>query len=760
MMGWARRSAEDRRALRAGGRRLRGARGSAYVEFAFLAPLVLMMASLLIELATFWDASVMANHAAWQVARIVKVKQDAKLFKIKTVDFEEGSIGETAASGLNKAIKLLNEVGDQRTLTTLMLMSGSSMGYTGVPGHEMGDLLTLIVSEPLKALTKDSGGLGDALGKLLDEKTSALSSLEDLKALPDGMLSGVSNALVNTVVRPVIAAVANSVLTPVVTWAQKQLNGLGEKISGALDQKGGSFSSAKHYARNLQKAYQRLFYATVGAGKKNGPVVKVYTANADGLTFLGPQGTLRQPHVAGKDPGLAGQIAYVRVRWPMASDWLFPLFWGGDRTGAGVWATGHCLTLTEPALKNANLASTDPAEYKRPEENAASAYKGVSDTIRHDLKIELFLMRYRNVRESVHLSGNTKESFLLTAHHLQDWQSIAYGGKNYPEEYQTSWTAALNNTHYSSRGALRATLNSYLNGGGGYRRREWLHYGAGKPRQRYLDTLGDLPQVRGMGVDAATQTRWDAATEAAKAHGQAGETAAGLGARLAEAGSAASGALDKVAQLRKWVDGVIAELAKRVGEEKDKGSGIELDAATLQNLSGAELTEGEEAVTPEALEQAWRQTYGELKALRDALDDLAREIGAACAALDAVSGRLAGEREALGRAIDAAGKEGAGEKAFAELGQRLAAVDASAAQAASAAATLSAKADAALAKEIEFAQKLRLNAASKLDPSKIDWGAVAAQNAQNDGVGDADLGKDGQGVYGDPDGKGDGPWKR
>ena len=74
-MGWARRSAEDRRTLRAGGRRLRGARGSAYVEFAFLAPLVLMMASLLIELATFWDASVMANHAAWQVAQRAGVSE-------------------------------------------------------------------------------------------------------------------------------------------------------------------------------------------------------------------------------------------------------------------------------------------------------------------------------------------------------------------------------------------------------------------------------------------------------------------------------------------------------------------------------------------------------------------------------------------------------------------------------------------------------------------------------------------------------------
>ena len=94
MRGWLRRlfarDAAERRVLAAGGRRLRSGRGSAYVEFAFLAPLFLMMASLLIELATFWDASVMANHTAWQVGRIMKVKPDGgkALFKINTLDAE------------------------------------------------------------------------------------------------------------------------------------------------------------------------------------------------------------------------------------------------------------------------------------------------------------------------------------------------------------------------------------------------------------------------------------------------------------------------------------------------------------------------------------------------------------------------------------------------------------------------------------------------------------------------------------------------
>ena len=340
MRGWLRRlfarDAAERRVLAAGGRRLRSGRGSAYVEFAFLAPLFLMMASLLIELATFWDASVMANHTAWQVGRIMKVKPDGgkALFKINTLD-AESELAKQAASGVNDVIKLLNEFGDQRTLTTVMLMSGSSMGYTGVPGHEMGDLLSIIVKAPMEMLTDGENGLS----KMLAESLTKSMNLPDLSqiGLPTGdLLGGLANTLMQAIAQPIFNAVAKQLLKPVTTWAQNALNGVGTKISDALDQKDGSFSATKHYARNLQKAYQRVQFATIGKGKKGGPLVKVYTKNEGDIRFLGAMGALRQPHIKGKDPGLEGQVAYVRVRWPMASDWLFPFFWGGDRSDKGV----------------------------------------------------------------------------------------------------------------------------------------------------------------------------------------------------------------------------------------------------------------------------------------------------------------------------------------------------------------------------------------------------------------------------------------
>ena len=259
MRGWLRRlfarDAAERRVLAAGGRRLRSGRGSAYVEFAFLAPLFLMMASLLIELATFWDASVMANHAAWQVGRIMKVKPDGKnteLFKIKTLD-AKSDIAKQAGSGVNDVIKLLNQFGDQRTLTTVMLMSGSSMGYTGVPGHEMGDLLSIIVKAPMEMLTDGENGLS----KMLAESLTKSMNLPDLSqiGLPTGdLLGGLANTLMQAIAQPIFNAVAKQLLKPVTTWAQNALNGVGTKIADAVGQKDVSFSATKHYARNLQKA--------------------------------------------------------------------------------------------------------------------------------------------------------------------------------------------------------------------------------------------------------------------------------------------------------------------------------------------------------------------------------------------------------------------------------------------------------------------------------------------------------------------------
>ena len=755
MRGWLRRlfarDAAERRVLAAGGRRLRSGRGSAYVEFAFLAPLFLMMASLLIELATFWDASVMANHAAWQVGRIMKVKPDGKnteLFKIKTLD-AKSDIAKQAGSGVNDVIKLLNQFGDQRTLTTVMLMSGSSMGYTGVPGHEMGDLLSIIVKAPMEMLTDKENGLSKMLAEALAAKVPDLSQF----GLPTGdLLSGLASQLLGVIAQPIFNAVAQSLLKPVSEWAQKTLNGIGTKISDALDQKDGSFSATKHYARNLQKAYQRVQFATVGKGKKGGPLVKVYTANEGDIQFLGATGTLRQPHVKGSAPGLEGQVAYVRVRWPMASDWLFPFFWGGDRSDKGVWATGHCLTLLEPTLKNEHLKSSNPTAYTPPAQNQPGEYQKVSDQIVHDLKIELFLMRYRNTREVLDMKGG----FLKTKH-LQPWKDLAYPGGD-PEPYKKSWSEAQDGVWWSSRFIDVGMARGYLSG---YPKREWLYYeSANTQRERYLGTLGGLPSPVGWETTAAAKQQWEEALALVQAHGQAAGLAAGLGARLESATATAQAAVKKLETMRAWLDGTIADLAKRVGETSS-ASGIELDPDTMRNLSGDDLTDGNEEITPEALQAKWRQTYAELKALRDQINTVARDIGWECEAIASTSANLSKQAKQVGDALKNAKKKNAKDKDFQTLSARLKTLHDAIGQLDSVAGQLGTNVDKAMALEVQFAQKLNLKTSAGLDPSKLDWGAIAATAAQNDGTGDADLGKERDQTYGiNKDGKGDGPWKR
>ena len=756
MRGWLRRlfarDAAERRVLAAGGRRLRSGRGSAYVEFAFLAPLFLMMASLLIELATFWDASVMANHTAWQVGRIMKVKPDGgkALFKINTLD-AESELAKQAASGVNDVIKLLNEFGDQRTLTTVMLMSGSSMGYTGVPGHEMGDLLSIIVKAPMEMLTDGENGLS----KMLAESLTKSMDLPDLSqiGLPTGdLLGGLANTLMQAIAQPIFNAVAKQLLKPVTTWAQNALNGVGTKISDALGQKDGSFSATKHYARNLQKAYQRVQFATIGKGKKGGPLVKVYTKNEGDIRFLGATGTLRQPHIKGKDPGLEGQVAYVRVRWPMASDWLFPFFWGGDRSDKGVWATGHCLTLLEPTLKNEHLKSTNPTAYTPPGQNQPGEYQQVSDTIVHDLKIELFLLRYRNVREELDMKGPVAKT-----KHLQPWKDVAYPNST-PKVYKKSWEQAIGDKPWDwNYWILEATLRSYLSG---YQRREWLYYeGLNTKRERYLGTLGGLPTTAGWKANAEATGRWEEALTLAQGHGQAAGLAAGLGTRLNAAIDASEAAVAKLTSLRGWLDGTIAELDKRVGGSSGS-SNIELDTDSMRSLSGDDLTDGDQSVTPENLKKKWAQTYAELKSLRDRINAVAKDIGAECEAIASVSGDLSQTAKQVDDALkDAKGKK-AKQKDFEALGARLQALHDAVGRLGLAAGQLGPNVDKAMALEVEFAQKLKLKNAEGLDPRKVDWDAIAKKTAQGDGTGDADLGDEDQGVYGEKDGKGYKPWKR
>ena len=114
-----------------------------------------------------------------------------------------------------------------------------------------------------------------------------------------------------------------------------------------------------------------------------------------------------------------------------------------------------------------------------------------------------------------------------------------------------------------------------------------------------------------------------------------------------------------------------------------------------------------------------------------------------------------------GDALKNAKKKNAKDKDFQTLSARLKTLHDAIGQLDSVAGQLGTNVDKAMALEVQFAQKLNLKTSAGLDPSKLDWGAIAATAAQNDGTGDADLGKERDQTYGiNKDGKGDGPWKR
>ncbi len=768
------RSRADGRALHTGRRRLRSGRGAAFLEFALLAPLLLMVCSLMIETAAFWDASVMANHTAWTVGRIMKVKpsaKDSQIFQVgELTKSSDGAFKKKAFAGVNKLIKGVNILGDQRNLTTVLLMSSCSIGYVGTPGHELADIFQTALVDPMKDVANE---IPNAISSMITGVTSP-SDEKGGSGFVDKIRQAVAKWVVDTLVKPVVGAVLDSLLAPVTDWIKARLAGVGEKLNALLNQ-GDTFSPFKHYARNLQKSLHRV--ADLADGKK-GHLVLTQTANTgaiNGITFLEPLDTLSYPRVNAADPGLEGQVMLVRVQWPMESDWLFPLFWGGARTNTGVWASGNSLVLLETTLKSDDLLSTGKSSYTPPGTNKPPL-GGVGDEIRKDSRIELFLMRYRNTREELYIQDS--ESVFKTKW-LQPWRDIAYpgqGSSRISAAYRASWAACLD-AGWGLRGCAFSTVKGWLKDAN-YPAREWLYYeGTEQHRYRYTGNKGRYPattiaklvfttdhtqkknvyspkrmqeQLQALGYGTTLPVEPDAAILAAQLQAET--------------------ALQHYAALRNLVDANIAELTKRI--EGDGNAEFEMDPDTLSSLTGEDLAKGDAELTEQKVRERWRKLRDDLKACRDRLNPIVQQVAAARTGVEdsanALRATLQGiyttqvqdffkadkEKKAKNRTT----KKAKAAEALVSIywnklwpqTQKLVTMSVELEQAAAA----------ATSEEIRLGNLFNLDATSKLDPEKVDWDQIAEGLAQHDGVPPTKDPTDDGRTYGDNDNKGEGPWKR
>ncbi len=777
MLKWVKRlfmrSRADARSMRVGQRRLRSGRGAAFIEFALLAPFLLMICSLMIETAVFWDASVMANHTAWTVGRIMKVKHEAKesqIFQIgelaqPTKDAngktkEPNAYKKIAVSGLNKVIKGINMLGDQRNLTTVLMMSSCSIGYVGTPGNEIADFFKTVVTEPLNALAKE---IPNSIEKMI---SGAVSPSEESggRDFVAKIRQVIANWVVKTVVKPVVDAALKSLLSPVTDWIEGKLAGLGQKLNELLNQ-GDEFSPIKHYAHNFQKAMHRI----VDVSKKKDVKLVLTQIENEGeigtVDFLKPSGLQTYPQLNAGTPGYDKQLVLVRVQWPMESDWLFPLFWGGVRgKGTGVWASGHSLVLKETTLKNVDLESTGKSTYTAPGKNEPPLGKA-GEQIRKDSRIELFLMRYRNTREELYVAGNFGET-----KYVQPWRDIAYsGGTN--EAYEVSWSKCLD-ASWGLRYVLEVTAGGWLPG---YEKREWLYYEEkSQQRFRYTGTLGRNPSTgmlkltfntKNVGCYSPTQMLAEI-----RRFGYGSSVRNDPDKSITNARSEAATALARYVALRKLVDKNIAELTKRI--EGDGKSDVELDPETLQSMTGKDMTEGENELSEKKVLERWKKVLKDLKACRDRLNPIVKRVAKAYADLQTADGKLlltlAGsytskrddffnaDKEKKQKNKDKKRKKAAEELVKIYQNDIWPAVD----QLFQHSETLKKEVDAAMKEEIKIGNLFNLDATSKLDPDNINWDQIANGLAEDDGVNPTKDPTDDGLQYGNDDGRGEGPWKR
>lgn len=94
-------------------RRLESPRGTVMLEFALIMPVLLMIGMFVIEILQYHDAQLMADHAAWRLARIAAVRTSGKDGKVtfpkwKSIGSEQVAVAllmSTATTGWSRKRK-------------------------------------------------------------------------------------------------------------------------------------------------------------------------------------------------------------------------------------------------------------------------------------------------------------------------------------------------------------------------------------------------------------------------------------------------------------------------------------------------------------------------------------------------------------------------------------------------------------------------------------------------------------------------------
>lgn len=502
MFGWLTRNDGTRKTRLK--RRLKSPRGSVFSEFAIVMPIVLLMCSAIFELIGFWDAQVMANHAAWQVGRIAAVRGDDGMAFSDTVTkmSKTGVVSEKMPAPLQAMLKplvqavggTLNKFNDRGAITTMFLMSTCEIGYYGgSPGEVLSEGIEKLVDAAVKGIVEE---LPKWAEEFVKEKTDGW--------IPAG--DGIIGKLVTDIINSIVDAAVKPIMTVIGDAIKDAANKLIELLN--LDKLFSGGSCAARRARQIYGAAVRVAKAPTAVSKvseleeTDGPFV---------FAELAKMGRLAYPLVADKDASSDGyfvtgahgwppnsqalKLLKVEVNWPYSRGWLFPVVSGYGKTSAPV-AKGTSIAFPQPNIVDENLWSTGAVAYADGDytNKMSNVYEEVINAMKKYLALAQFGMKYRLCRESISLVDEQPEWYHSgSPKHCNPLLDLFEGNKQ--GDYAVCWSKI---TGGQSQNAYMSDLEDYFKVGS-YRCKDYFYWDGVDFHRRYDSGMIGCRGVVGFG---------------------------------------------------------------------------------------------------------------------------------------------------------------------------------------------------------------------------------------------------------------------
>ena len=377
-------------------RRLKSSRASAYLEYAVVLPLVVLSISALIEFAAFWDAKIMANHAAWTCARIASVEAGVQ-------DYPKKGFGEERL--LTMGMKT----------ATAMLMSTCVMGSMhGSSTDFVNDWFKTLIMDPINNLqgeiterVKNAFKSGTGVKNMMP--SWAGSGNDPVKKLLDKLNFNVFDNIINKA----RDAILNSILDPLFDAIKEKVSDifapLLDKLKDAID----GNRALRQFAYAWSRVAKVKGIITVRERedlaftyKKSGETIGVDT-RIDFPRCLDNSAKCDNWFVRSDSPwppnNQQQRMIDVTIRWPFERAWLFPVISSGKgaKVGSRPTAVGRALFYPQPAIKNEHLKSVGAEAFASAETNATKAIDKAKNQYMGFLKVAALYYHYQLGNEEV-----------------------------------------------------------------------------------------------------------------------------------------------------------------------------------------------------------------------------------------------------------------------------------------------------------------------------------------------------------------------